>query len=221
MRFVNGDIPNLVGGISQQDPLSRLPNQMSDQINGYNDINEKQGKRPPIQYIGKISDSKLEDAALFVIDRGDDIEFYLAILNTSSGLQVFDLDGTERTVNFTGSTAAYISNIINNTKTDLKLAPILDTTFIINKNETVAMAADTSPASENRGFFFVRQAVNGVNYQIIVIDDIVGGIVATHATHATNAISTNDIASSLKSSMEASLTVYGYTVSVNNYVIQV
>ena len=59
MALVSRSIPNLVQGVSQQPEVLRLTSQASEQINGYSSVVEGLKKRPPTEYVAKLSSSSL------------------------------------------------------------------------------------------------------------------------------------------------------------------
>ena len=89
-------IPNLAQGISQQPDAQRDPSQGEIQINGMSSILEGLRKRDCSQTIALVSNTDFGDAFIHSILR-DNVEEYLAVI-TSTGIQVFDLDGTAQTV---------------------------------------------------------------------------------------------------------------------------
>ena len=90
-------IPNLSQGVSQQPDAQRDPTQGEIQVNGVSSISEGLRKRDSTRTIAKVSNSSFGDAYIHTILR-DTTEEYLAVI-TSSGIKVFDLEGTEFTVN--------------------------------------------------------------------------------------------------------------------------
>jgi len=94
---VTGEIPNLINGVSQQASALRLPTQAEEQLNYYSTIVEGLRKRPPTQHVAKILDT-LPDGAFFHIINRDEAERYVVVI-TDQKLQVFDFEGTEKTVN--------------------------------------------------------------------------------------------------------------------------
>ena len=57
MPLVSRTIPNLVQGVSQQPEVLRLSSQATSQINGFSSVVEGLKKRPPTNFIAKLSSS--------------------------------------------------------------------------------------------------------------------------------------------------------------------
>ena len=77
MAAVTQQTPNFLGGVSRQNDDAKLPNQVSECINGYPDPTYGLLKRPGMEHINKLTkangdaftESELEDAVWFTIDR--------------------------------------------------------------------------------------------------------------------------------------------------------
>jgi hypothetical protein len=164
MPLVSRTIPNLVQGVSQQPEVLRLSSQASEQINGYSSVVEGLKKRPPTDYVAKLSNSSFGNAYIHTINR-DTTERYIVVI-TNGVLNVYGLDGTAKTVvNQTGSTA-YITTA--NPKQDFVCVTVADYTFILNKSKITAMKATTSSAKVQQATYSVLQAVTGTEYSITI-----------------------------------------------------
>jgi len=62
MALVSRTIPNLVQGISQQPEVLRLSSQATVQENGFSSVVEGLKKRPPTNYLAKLSSSTPKNA---------------------------------------------------------------------------------------------------------------------------------------------------------------
>ena len=82
MPLVSRTIPNLVQGISQQPEVLRLSSQATTQLNGFSSVVEGLKKRPPTNYIAKLSSSTFGNAFLHTINR-DVAERYIVVIKTS------------------------------------------------------------------------------------------------------------------------------------------
>ena len=69
MPLVSRTIPNLVQGVSQQPEILRLNSQATEQINGFSSVVEGLKKRPPTNYIAKLSGSSLSNSFIHTINR--------------------------------------------------------------------------------------------------------------------------------------------------------
>ena len=80
MPLVSRTIPNLVQGVSQQPEVLRLTSQASEQINGFSSVVEGLKKRPPTEYVAKLSSSSFGNAFIHTINR-DVNERYIVVIN--------------------------------------------------------------------------------------------------------------------------------------------
>ena len=69
MPLISRTIPNLVQGISQQPEILRLNSQATSQVNGFSSVVEGLKKRPPTNYIAKLTASSLANAYVHTINR--------------------------------------------------------------------------------------------------------------------------------------------------------
>ena len=83
------------------------------------------------------------DAYIHTILR-DTTEEYLAVI-TSSGIKVFDLEGTEFTVNTDATDGYNYLSGITDARTQLRAQTIADYTFITNRTTLVKMDTATAP----------------------------------------------------------------------------
>ena len=96
MPLISRNISNLIGGVSQQPEVLRLENQATTQDNGFSGVVEGLKKRPPTNYVAKISSSSLSNAFIHTINR-DASERYIVVI-TNGAITVHDIDGTAKTV---------------------------------------------------------------------------------------------------------------------------
>ena len=143
MALASYAIPNLAQGISQQPDAQRDPSQGEVQINGMSSILEGLRKRDCSESVALVSSSNFGDAFIHSILR-DNVEEYLAVI-TSTGIQVFDLDGVAQTVNAPGG-YGYLSSVTD-ARANIRAVTIADYTFISNTKTSPAMNTATAPAT--------------------------------------------------------------------------
>ena len=97
MALVDGNIPNLIGGVSQQPAALRLPSQLELQENCYSSVVEGLKDRPPLEHIAKVFTGAIGSAFTHMLNR-DTAERYEMIIRQNS-IKVFGIDGVEKTVN--------------------------------------------------------------------------------------------------------------------------
>jgi hypothetical protein len=164
MPLVSRTIPNLVQGVSQQPEVLRLNSQAGEQINGYSSVVEGLKKRPPTQYVAKLSASSFGNAFIHTINR-DTSERYIVVI-TNGAINVYDLDGNSKTVVVNTGANSYITT--SNPKEDFVCVTVADYTFILNKTKTTAMKATTSPSKIEQATYSVLQGVNNTEYSITI-----------------------------------------------------
>ena len=94
--LVSRTIPNLVQGVSQQPEVLRLNSQAGEQVNGFSSVVEGLKKRPPTEYVAKLSSSSLGNAFIHTINR-DLNERYIVVVSNGS-IAVYDINGVSKTV---------------------------------------------------------------------------------------------------------------------------
>lgn len=222
MSLYDQPIPNLIGGVSQQPPQARYVNQLGECVNGVADPVEGLGKRPPFEYVAKLTDGIFEaPPAVFFIDR-DQANRYIALVGDGD-VRVFGLtDGVERVV--AGDPGAYLT--APNPRRDFRSLTIADYTILLNRTVSTARLADASPTRPYEGIIFVRAGAYGRNY--IVRVKIGGttvngsfsapdGSVSSHAAQ----IDTLNIASALLISLNANKGTTGLTFTLSGSIIYV
>ena len=161
-------IPNLSQGVSQQPDAQRDPTQGEIQVNGVSSISEGLRKRDSTRTIAKVSNSKFGDAYIHTILR-DTTEEYLAVI-TSTGIKVFDLEGTEFAVETDGTDGySYLSGITD-ARTQLRAQTIADYTFVTNRTTLVKMDTATAPETARpfpyEALIWIKAANYGQEYKV-------------------------------------------------------
>jgi len=196
MPLISRTISNLIGGVSQQPEVLRLENQASVQSNGFSGVVEGLKKRPPTNYVAKITGSSLSNAYIHTINR-DTSERYIVTI-TSGAISVYDIDGTAKTVVAQTNATNYLTS--SSPRTEFKCLTVNDYTYIINTSKTVAMDSATSTAKVEEAIYQVTQGVDAIDYSV-TIDS------TTYSFTSTNS-NTEDIRDGLFTAIG---TVSGYT----------
>ena len=224
MSLVSYAIPNLAQGISQQPDAQRDPTQGEIQINGMSSILEGLRKRDCSETIALVSNTDFGDAFIHSILR-DNVEEYLAVI-TSTGIQVFDLDGVAQTVNAPGG-YSYLSSVTN-PRSHVRAVTIADFTFISNTKTAPAMNTATAPATArpaaHEALIWVRAANYGQTYTVNIngtqatVQTAVAPVVTSGSTVTENRISSAEIAQNLITGLGS---ISGVTLARNGSVIHV
>jgi len=164
MPLVSRTIPNLVQGVSQQPEVLRLNSQATEQINGFSSVVEGLKKRPPTEYVAKLSSSTFGNAFIHTINR-DTNERYIVVI-TNGDIAVYDINGVSKTVVDQTNATNYLSS--TNPKQDFVCVTVADYTFVLNKNTATAMKATTSGAKVEQAVYSVLQGVNSTKYSITI-----------------------------------------------------
>lgn len=200
-NLVSYTIPNLIQGVSNQPDAQRDPSQASIQINGVSSIAEGLRKRDQTNVLARVSTTPFGDAFVHSILR-DTTEEYLAVI-TNAGIQVFDLDGTEITVEEATDAYDYLDSVTD-AREQLRAVTIADYTFICNLNTNTAMQTDTAPAIArpelHECLIWVRAANYGQTYVVnvngneVTVETPVAPVVTSGSTVTENRISSEEIA---------------------------
>ena len=164
MPLISRNISNLIGGVSQQPEVLRLENQATIQENGFSGVVEGLKKRPPTNYVAKISSSSLSNASIHTINR-DSSERYIVVI-TNGAITVHTIDGTAKTVVAQTNATNYLAS--SSPRTEFKCLTVNDYTYIINTSKTVAMNSATSTGKVEQAIYQVTQGINSTKYSITI-----------------------------------------------------
>lgn len=162
-------IQNLVNGISTQPVAYRLANQAKSCTNFWPSVGAGLTRRPGSRYIETLLDEPLEDNTFsYTIDRAP-LEKYLVLVRQSGQLLVFNLITGEacNVVNTVGDTA-YITT--SAPVDSLRAVTIGDQTIVVNREVTVSMSDETSPAGPDYALVWMKQMSASGEYKIIITD---------------------------------------------------
>lgn len=163
MPKVDGSVPNLINGISQQAPAMRLASQAELSENFYPLVADGNIKRPPSLHEAVLANLPDDTFTHFIMR--DDQEEYVLTVQTNGTIRVWDFDGVERTVTNLGS--GYLTGIANAAQ-DLRALTIADHTFIVNRKKTVLASTAKSPARPFEALVYVAAGNYGKKYRINV-----------------------------------------------------
>ena len=163
MSVVSTSIPNLVNGISQQNPTQRNLTQAEAQVNAQSSIVKGLIKRPPLEFVGDLISNQCfsTNTAIHPFLRDGDNQYIITVYN--GGIKVFNLSGTEQTTTIS-SGSSYLAT--TNPKNDFRFVSVGDYTFILNKSIKPAMAATTTAAKVNEALVYIKNANYGRTYSI-------------------------------------------------------
>lgn len=133
MNLTTRTIPQLFNGVSRQPAILRSMDQTEDELNSWAAASAGVGKRPPTEFVAKLSDGVGADPFIHIINR-DVSERYVVVID-GGVIKVVGFDGVARTVNSPGG-VAYLAGA-----NDLAAVTVADYTFIINRAKPCGMKA--------------------------------------------------------------------------------
>ena len=209
MPVISRAIPTLLRGISQSSDALKQPDHADIQDNA--DSNPVLGltKRSGFQYVTALSSSTLGNVHIQTINR-DANERYVAIFSNGN-VKVYELDGTEKTVNKPDGTA-YLNT--STPRSVLKTVTIADFTFVVNTSITAAMDSTLSGGTGTKAIIFINQATANTTYSVTI-----DGVTVTDNTSGDSTLSTDTVAADLKTGLDSGLT--GFTIVRNGPVLYV
>ena len=211
MGVISRAIPTLLRGISQSSDALKQADHADIQDNA--DSNPVLGlsKRSGSQFLATVGNSTLGNVHIQTINR-DATEQYVAIFSNGD-VKVFELDGTEKTVNKPDGT-----NYLNTSdpRSVMKTVTIADFTFVVNTSITTAMDTAVSNSASNitQAIIFIKQATSKTTYSVTV-----DGVTVTDDTTGNDPLSTDTVASDLAGGLNSGLT--GFTIARNGPVIHI
>ena len=172
--LVNHNIKNFSGGVSQQEDENRHDNQVESMDNFQVTVAEGLRKRNPLALLSAIP--LVENHTVHTYDRGDGLEKYGMILDATNGLRVYDVNGTAKTVNnlvyLTKTVMEWWTNIVD-FKKDVRFLTVGDTTWLLNKKQTVSESASTVSTAGSKAFVWFKRSFDdgaggGYEYKVNV-----------------------------------------------------
>ena len=154
MTLITNDVPNMIGGVSQQPDTMRLVNQCEAQENCVGNPVEGLTKRPPTEHVKELLTAPADNLFIHSVNR-DSTEQYFVVCDggdDTDNLKVFDMAGVQQTVTYdpeTGDTPKdYLTT--TNPRASLKAVTIADVTFLVNTEKTVGQSTTLSSYSREQ-----------------------------------------------------------------------
>lgn len=167
--LISQNVPNLVGGVSQQAEGLRYPSQCVEQINFYPTLLRGLSKRPPTNHVKELSVGDLFSGnyASHAIAPATNGLNYLALLG-SGAVSVYDLAGTLQSVSAPGG---YDYLTCPDPATQLRALTVADYTFIINTTKVVTATTAAVASRPPEALVMVKQVRDGSTYTIKLFDN--------------------------------------------------
>ena len=209
MAVVSRAIPTLLRGISQAADSTKQPDHADIQDNANSSPVRGLVKRSGTQFVTTLSSSTVGNVHIQTINR-DINERYVAIFSNGN-VKVYELDGTEKTVNKPDGTS-YLNT--SDPRSVIKTVTIADFTFVVNTSITTAMDSSVSPGNITQAVVFINAVSDNTTYSVTV-----DGVTVTDDTHNDSTLSTTQVASDLQAGLNSGLT--GFTIARNGPVIHI
>ena len=209
MAVVSRAIPTLLRGISQAADSTKQPDHADIQDNANSSPVRGLVKRSGTQFVTTLSSSTVGNVHIQTINR-DINERYVAIFSNGN-VKVYELDGTELTVNKPDGTS-YLNT--SDPRSVIKTVTIADFTFVVNTSITTAMDSAVSPGNITQAVVFINAVSDKTTYSVTV-----DGVIVTDDTTSDSTLSTTQVASDLQAGLNSGLT--GFTIARNGPVIHI
>ena len=209
MPVISRSIPTLLRGISQSSDSAKQADHADIQDNA--DSNPVIGliKRSGLQYVTNLSNTTVGNVHIQTINR-DINERYVAIFSNGN-VRVFELDGTEKTVNKPDGTT-YLNT--SDPRSVIKTVTIADFTFVVNTSITTTMDTTLSAGNITQAVVFVNNVSDDTTYSVTV-----DGVTVTDDTSNDSELSTEQVATDLKNGLNSGLS--GFTIAQNGSVLHI
>ena len=209
MPVISRSIPTLLRGISQSSDSAKQADHADIQDNA--DSNQVIGliKRSGLQYVTNLSNTTVGNVHIQTINR-DINERYVAIFSNGN-VRVFELDGTEKTVNKPDGTT-YLNT--SDPRSVIKTVTIADFTFVVNTSITTTMDTTLSAGNITQAVVFVNNVSDDTTYSVTV-----DGVTVTDDTSNDSELSTEQVATDLKNGLNSGLS--GFTIAQNGSVLHI
>ena len=144
---ITDHVPNLVGGITQQPPETRIKTAVEEMVNAYPSAIQGLSKRRGAQFVSSLTSSALGTTSFHhTIDR-DELEKYIVIVNSDGTVEVYDLNGVQQQVTLDANSQAYLTS--SDPSTSIRAVTSGDYTFLANKNQTATVETELVASNES------------------------------------------------------------------------
>ena len=169
MASINQRIPNFLGGVSQQPDKIKFPGQLRVCDNAVPDITFGLKKRPPAEFIGKLTNANTTGHWYDILRDGDE-KYIVQITPSLTGsmpIRVWDIaDGTEKSL--TNSSGDSIFSYLSGATSPYSVQTIQDYTLIANPNKTIGTTGTTDGPILNGDYSFARLDTIAYNTEYVL-----------------------------------------------------
>lgn len=161
MALISQSIGNILNGVSQKSPPSRLSSQSEVQENMLDSPTRGKRRRPPTYHVAKLTATTTGYTSAFVhpVRRTATDRYFVVFVG--GDLKVFDqITGDEQTVVF-----PFGKDYLTSTN-GFRCITVGEQTFIVNRDTTVAQGTRTASAQQFESLLYLRQADFSTNYTV-------------------------------------------------------
>ena len=179
MTSITQQIPNYVGGISQQPDELKVPGQVRTAKNVLPDVTHGLLKRPGGRLIGSALSAYTTDSKWFHYYR-DENEQYIGQIQLSTGeVKMWKCDtGAACTVNYASGQATALKNYLKQTNSggtitdaDLQTLTLNDYTYVTNRNKATAMSATVETVRPPEAYIELKKVAYANQYAVNLFDN--------------------------------------------------
>ena len=157
MAVVSRAIPTLLRGVSQAADSTKQADHADIQDNANSDPVLGLAKRSGTQFVANLISGETTVGSPHIATINRDITERYTVIFTTNNVRVFELDGTEKTVNKPDG-VSYLS--CTTPRSQIKTITIADFTFIVNTSITAAMDTTLSAGSGTQAIVFFNQVTD-------------------------------------------------------------
>ena len=211
MAVVSRSIPTLLRGVSQASDSTKQADHADIQDNANSDPVLGLAKRSGTQFVTNLisGETTIGNPHIATINR--DITERYTVIFTTNNVRVFELDGTEKTVNKPDG-VSYLS--CTTPRSQIKTITIADFTFVVNTTISTATDSTLSAGSGTQAIVFFNQVADNTTYTVTV-----DGVTVNKDTSSDNPLSTATVATAIKSGLDSGLS--GFTIARNGPVLHI
>lgn len=166
---INSSIPNLIGGVSQQPELIRLPSHLRAQVNGYSSPASGLSKRNPTIHLGTIP-SFTGTGYHATLDYGTRGVIHLEIQPNTGVLRAVSDQGVPLNLyNDAGNPLGALPYLVHADPAKvMRVVKEADTTFLLNTDKVVGTITEPAALSTHQALVWVRAGNYGRTYSVVV-----------------------------------------------------
>ena len=211
MAVVSRAIPTLLRGVSQAADSTKQADHADIQDNADSDPVLGLAKRSGTQFVANLISGETTVGSPHITTINRDVTERYTVIFTTNNVRVFELDGTEKTVNKPDG-VSYLS--CTTPRSQIKTITIADFTFIVNTSITAAMDSTLSAGSGTQAIVFFNQVTDNTTYTVTV-----DGVTVNKDTSSDDPLSTATVATAIKSGLDSGLS--GFTIARNGPVLHI